>query len=122
MSDLDAHARRNLDLGKPGAHHSLNIDAALRLDEKAPAVAPAQDRKRRRRRAERLHTRQLRRGARKGAGGELDAVLVGRGEDQRGEPAERRQALRLARLGLGGEEAVARRRRRCARMTSCSGM
>src|SRR6266478_4534280 len=89
--DLDAGRASGADAGEPVAQYRLEPHLAAGLDEKPATVAAAQYRERRRGWAEDGDTGQLRRGAREGAGGEVAGLGVAGADDQRRQPAERRQ-------------------------------
>ena len=82
--------------------YALQVDLPLRLDEQADAVAAADERERRFGGAEHHDAARRIGDARQGAGVLLGLRRVGRRDDQRREPAERRQAGALAARGLLG--------------------
>src|SRR5260370_29350841 len=100
--DLDADAGGKFHPTKPVAQRRLHGNAPLRLDEKAAAVARAQDGKRCRRRAEHLQSGHLWSGTSEGASDESGGLAVGPAHDQRGEATAGRHAVLAPRRRLPG--------------------
>src|SRR5205823_4678120 len=96
--DVDADAERALwlDAVEPSRDIGLHIHLAVGLDEKSPAIKPADQMQRRRRRTQDMNALALRRLARNRAREALSFVSVAPRDDDRGKAPIRRQLPRLA--------------------------
>src|SRR5690606_13971015 len=104
--DLQAQAARDAPTLEPRPERARQVDLRCGDRQEALAVAATLERDWRRRGAEHAQARHIRRAARERRGERPGLARVAPGDDQGGEPAERRQAGALSLRQLLGVEAL----------------